>query len=609
MGPGLQEWIHRLEVAEGARLIKLIAAWLSLIALLVVYDLREFRNLDTQEAMDAAQVARNLTEGRGFTTKFIRPLSLHLTQERVTDKLAALPPDAPKEEHDRLRDLTRLKTAHPDLANPPVYPGLLAGLMKVVPFDFKIPEGEQFWRYQPDFLIGCFNQCWFVVALVLAFFLAWRLFDESVAWVTALIMAGSDLLWRFSVSGLPTLLLMVILLGVVWCLVLMERAAEAEEPRRESWFVLMAAVTGALVGLGGLTRYAFAWLIVPVLAFFALYFGQRRLRLGGAALLACLIVMTQWCLRNYDVSGTLFGTAGFALQEDTFRFPDNRLVRSLSPDVGVIDVDDYFRKFAVNLGGLIREDFPKFGGSWVSSFFLVGLLVPFISQTLSRLRVFLLLSLAVLTVVQALGRTHLSADHPEVNSENLLVLLVPLVFAYGVSLYFLLLDQVRLPFPDLNRLVTGAFVLVACAPLLVTLLPPRSQPVAYPPYYPPLAQQVAGWMQEDELMMSDMPWAVAWYGDRACLWVTLGYGEGSDFFAVNDYQKPIKALYLTPLTTNARFVSQMVKGQEFAWGRFLLDSLMRTNVPSGFPLKEAPRGFLPDHLFLTDWQRWRGKEE
>jgi hypothetical protein len=59
----------------------------------------------------------------------------------------------------------------------------------------------------------------------LTFQLARRLFDVSVAWISAIIMAGSELFWRFSVSGLSAMLSLVIFLGLVWCLVAMEQAA------------------------------------------------------------------------------------------------------------------------------------------------------------------------------------------------------------------------------------------------------------------------------------------------------------------------------------------------------------------------------------------------
>ena len=60
-------------------------------------------------------------------------------------------------------------------------------------------------------------------------------------------------------------------------------------------------------------------------------------------------------------------------------------------------------------------------------------------------------------------------------------------------------------------------------------------------------------MKENELMMSDVPWAVAWYGNHQCVWLTLNAKE--DFFAVNDNLKPVQALYLTPETMDGKFVS------------------------------------------------------
>ena len=77
----LQEWIHRFEVGEGTRTVRLVVAILALLGLTAVYDLREYRNFSTAEAMDAAQLARNIAAGKGYTTEFIRPLSIHLVEQ------------------------------------------------------------------------------------------------------------------------------------------------------------------------------------------------------------------------------------------------------------------------------------------------------------------------------------------------------------------------------------------------------------------------------------------------------------------------------------------------------------------------------------------------
>ena len=77
-----------------------------------------------------------------------------------------------------------------------------------------------------------FNQILLVAAVVLTFFLARKLFDAGVAWLSAILMIGCELLWRFSVSGLSTMLLLVIFLGLTWCILKIEETAREPQPRR-----------------------------------------------------------------------------------------------------------------------------------------------------------------------------------------------------------------------------------------------------------------------------------------------------------------------------------------------------------------------------------------
>jgi hypothetical protein len=110
-------------------------------------------------------------------------------------------------------------------------------------------------------------------------------------------------------------------------------------------------------------------------------------------------------------------------------------------------------------------------------------------------------------------------------------------------------------------------------------------------------------MKESELMMSDIPWAVAWYGNRQCVWLTLDAQE--QFFAINDNLKPVRGLYLTPLTMDSRFLTEWVRAGEHSWGSFVLEGMLRREIPPTFPLRKAPNGYLPEQLFLTDWERWK----
>src|SRR5690242_1342398 len=154
--PIVQEAIHKIEVAGGMRYLRVGLVTLAIVAATVFYNYRCFRNFGTQEAMDSAQLARNIANGKGYTTSFIRPFSMFLLRRHAEQNPGAA---------EGLGALTRVKERHPDISNPPVYPLLLAGVMKMLPFKYPIPEKAQaFWsdngrfaRYQPDFLISAFN--------------------------------------------------------------------------------------------------------------------------------------------------------------------------------------------------------------------------------------------------------------------------------------------------------------------------------------------------------------------------------------------------------------------------------------------------------------------
>lgn len=577
----LQDWIHHWEVGGGARALKVAAAVLAFAACACLYDVLAFQPLPSEEAMETVQLARNVSEGQGYVTKSIRPWSLYLLRE-------AAPEGRPR---------ASVSLPVPDLNNPPVYPILLAGAMKVLPLSF---QADQFWFYQPERWIAVFNQLLFLAAAAVLFWIARRLFDSRVAWLSAAVLVGTNLFWRFSISGLSTMLLVLFFLLIVWCLIRIE--AREQDSSGSGAGLGLGLLAGALVGLGGMTRYGFSSLIVPVVLFVAWVAPRSRGKLCFGILLSFVLVMSPWLARNFAVSRAVFGEAGYAVLQETPPLPGDSLERSLNPEKELKRVTpmDVFDKFMVNSRGLWRDDLPRYGGNWISAFFLVGLLIPFRNPTLGRVRLFLIFSLVALFVTQALGQTHLTTDCPEINSENLLAVAAPLVFVYGVSLFFILFDQLNLGPMDLRGAVVIGFVLVLSIPFVASLLLP-SPPSPSSPYSPRHVQTTARMLKPGELMMSDIPGAVAWYGDRNCAWLTLDDDQAfKDLTAL----EPVKALFLTQRTTDERFLTEMML-KPHSWAHFVAECQAHGEVPTGFPLTKAPSGFLPYQMFLSDEARWR----
>jgi hypothetical protein len=603
MAERIQWLIHKLEVG-GARRLNYLVLTLAVVSLAVWYDTHCYHNFAAPEAMDAAQVARNLSEGNGFTTEFIRPFSVYLVQKHNR----ALHPDQILSTN---VDFAQIQGRHPDLANAPLYPLVLAGLLKLHTPDWKVQmrklfwsEGGRFARYPPEFFFAIFNQLLLLVVVLLTFLVARKIFDAPAAWLAALLVLGSDVLWKFSVSGLPTLLLLVIFLGLVWCLATFEELGRGENPDLRRLFIL-AVSAGLLTGLGMLTRYSFGWVILPVIIYFTIFGGTRRTGLAVAAFLAFAVVVAPWIARNLAVSGTFFGTAGYAVLENTGPFPGTRLMQSLNPDLADANyfwATIYRVKLLQSLRYILQDDMLRLGGGWMGILFLAGLLLGLRNVMARRLRYFTMMCLGVFILVSALGRTQLSFISPELNTENPLVLLTPLVVIFGVAFFLTLLNQMNVPSVEVRSGVIGLVVVLACQQFIMTLLPPKSSPSAYPPYYPPEIQKFSGWMRPDELVMSDIPWAVAWYGDRQCIWTTLN--AQYEFVAFNDFIKPVNALYLTLNTLDGKLFTECIQGSVGSWNNFVYKTVALNQLPNHFPLVNFPLETLNSGLFLSDRKRW-----
>ena len=266
--------------------------------------------------------------------------------------------------------------------------------------------------------------------------------------------------------------------------------------------------------------------------------------------------------------------------------------------------------------------------------------------------------LGLLALVQALGRTATASDASPVDSENLLVVLAPLVFIYGVSLFFTLFEQLIGQFPAFRFLDLPAFYLVVCAPLLLTFFPPYPMSVVYPPYYPPWIQQKARTIGENRVIMSDIPWAVAWYGRRESIWLSHKYIDRKseafrDDFYSGSQLRSVSALYLTAKSLKTMDIKALadwarqegydkdlevvrkmvtdlgqsliqenvkqadidklrsiygvveknwVRGGGDDWDSFVLGIFVKKEVPSGFPLNRAVGGLVPE-VFLMESER------
>lgn len=355
--PTLQDIIYSVVAGGAARVMRVLLLFLVVVGITVWFDLRGYRNFHTQESMDYAQLARNISENRGFTTQFIRPFSIYLINRQANRKLENYLKNLPSnralwtiEQQEKVQEIiksTSMSAPHPDIYNPPVYPVILSWLMQALPFNFVIDTETKFLRHQPELLITIFNQLLFFIAIWMAFSLASRLFEEAVGWLTVVALLGSELLWRFTASGLPTILLLIITISLAWTLYLIEKGGEEGlwNPVR---MVFLALLAGVIIGIGTLTKYSYIILLIPTLYFIGLYSGLRRGLLCVLAVIGFVVVTAPWFYRNYELTGSPIGAAGYSIYSGTPSFPGTTLERSLAPDFNKVQPSDIPEKFWAN---------------------------------------------------------------------------------------------------------------------------------------------------------------------------------------------------------------------------------------------------------------------
>ena len=559
----IQDIVYNVDVGIGLRLIKLGLYLLFLLSIMVLYTATQFRGLRDAEAMDLAQLGRNLMQQGKLVTQVIRPASMWYLIEHSSSK------------NPQIRQ-------HPDILHPPVYPSVLAAGFKLMEDSFTDERPAR--TYPPEqWVIIPLNLLATVVTGLLLFLMARRLFDPRVALLGITLYFLSDSAWQIAISG--TGVSVVTCLSTMAFYLALVFATRRPEAKGSGWMlVVLCALFSALAFL---TRYG-ALIIVPPLALFLGWSARRRKGLiVWSYLLLVLVLITPWLIRNYQICGGLLGLAPYTALNGPDPVMENVFERTLAQNLRPGEVMTTLQsKLMAGFGALYRGELRTLGDGLLGAFFFTTFFYSFAREHVRRLRWSVALGLVSWMPLAALF------GQPAV---NLLQLFWPVALLYAVSFFYILLDRMQIRIPLLRVAVTSAFLALGALPLVLTLLPPRAG-VPYPPYFPPYIVHVSRMLTPDELLCTDMPWATAWYGQRNSLLLPATLDE---FYEINDYTKRVSGIYFTTITRDREYVRTLLTGPFRSWF-----PIMEGRIPSDFPLTQGfPLGNF-DQLFLTDRQRW-----
>ncbi len=589
----VQGLVHSLEQGSLAPLLRRFVIGVVILAVALVYLGWKFRGFAIPEAMDQAQVARQIADGHGWSTKYIRPLAVW----QLESNKIPLPRDN-----------------FPDTYNAPLGPLVNALPVKLAgKTEFKqgeyVSAGERF--------IVVTSMLCFLLAVGIQYLLLRRLFDTRLAFWGSLLTLVSDLCWQYTLSGLPQMLMLLLFNASLYTLVrsieahlAIERALgrlspggadDPETPASTPVFLGWLGATGVLLGLLSLTHGATLWIFLGALVFSAAYFRRR-----GAAvlvlLLAFALVCLPWVVHMYRVSGSATGIANYALFDGLGSSTSTRMRSTEGPLIENLEIRFFRVKIQDGSLAQIGHLTENLGGNLIALAFFVCLLHSFRRQEVNALR----LAVLVMWVGAVVGMSLLGFNNETnrvMHVNQFGVLFLPIMLGFGLAFILVVFSRREASMSSTGRLILFTVLfLISAAPMINTLLPRTTLPFQYPPYFQPAINRIGLWMKEQEIVGSDMPWAVAWYADTKSLLIPNKF---KDFMGLSDNAKlpgTLGGLFLTPISRNAPLFSGVLRGEYTEYQQLIFG---RADVPY-FPFHEGVllMGDPTSYIFFSDSRRW-----
>lgn len=575
--PSLQDWVYNVEAGPVRLWLVRVSLLLLVVGLSAFIGLREFNGLRTFEAMDLAQQARQLAEGKGFTTLCIRPLALW--QIRANSGIESPP-----------------VSAFPETLTPPLLPATLAGLFKVgmlakiIKFDLS-PEAIRGFRiYPPDVVFLSMQLVLVVASTFLVYAWAHQQFDIGTGLLAAVFFFGSSPIWTKTIEGGGTILAVFLYALAGW---LFSLGAMRQEDDDQSGVVCYFSA-GLVFGAAMLVQVLHFWAALAAggLACLILRHGRLVFVLG---LVVGFAVFSGWLVRLYLITKNPVGLNWAFFLADSPYFPGETIWRTYSFDINKTDV---WRRLGGSLlrgiADLLSRGPGLIGNTVAGTLALVGLLHVFRKPSAEAGRnLWSGVAAALILATAFVQRSGEEEGHP------ILMVLLPVACVYGAAYLWIIIERWKLHLELLGKIFATVVALVATGPLLTRVILPEPPPFAYPPTYPPIFLLMRSWFEPGELQASDLPAAEAWYAEQPTLWLP---STREDFLKIHDRVAPVFSILLTPKSSDTRMYSQMMaENSEWKEWADLIRRQKPPDLPQAFATSLPPNN---DYLLLSIQKRW-----
>ena len=435
------------------------------------------------------------------------------------------------------------------------------------------------WKMTPQNLVYTGDKAVVVMSILLffasvavLFAIARRLFDRRVALIACGLVLLCDMMWQYSLSGLPQMLLLLLFNLTIYALV---RAVE--EKYHGGPVALWLAAAGVGFGLLALSHALTLWIFAAAFVVSIFLFRPRRWT-ALIMLIAPAILYLPWLLRNWIVCGNPGGVAIYSIL-DGIGPSEAGWMRRITIDLHGIGLAGLRDKIFTNLFSQAGQVFAYFGFSVVAIMFFAALLHRFKRSETETVR-WLVLAMWIGAILGM--ATYGIHQEQGVAANQVHLLFLPIMTCYGLAFLLVLWKRLGIELPFSRHAFVAVLYLICAAPMLIgfLFLQPRTV-VRWPPYMPPYISVLNEWMKPQEIVASDMPWAVAWYANRPSIWLPDTIKTMTELSDYNVLGAPINGVYLTPISGTDNTYRDIVKGEYGDWAQVI----QRTMNRETFPLK------------------------
>jgi hypothetical protein len=548
---------------DNATLISRLLFFLVLFGLVGFYLVLSFKGLTSEKGIEQAQIGREIARGNNATTKVIRGAAVW--QAKAAEKDIDL-------------------NAFHDTYHSPLHPYIIAAVLKAVGGDdfdkFQMNEDKKT-VYALDRVISAVAVILFLIAVGINYLLISRIFDVRIAGATAILMILSDLMWKFTQTGLPQMLMLLLFSCALFFIY---RTLEASiENRADIGSLVIAAVFLSLLAL---SHWLTIWIILGFAVYAAFFFRPKGI--SGFMVLGVLLIFSGYFLgKNMEWTGNPGGTAFLSLYGGLTQ-SESVIMRTSDPAEQtytiVYNLNSFLINTATSMLRQVNELYNNLGSILVAPLFFFALLHPFKRESIAKFRWIVLL----MWIMGTLGMAIFGLSDSNLDPNQLHILFSPIMTAYGLAFVSILWARIELPAGGL-LMRYGHFaivILVSAGPLILTIpretvsaiaTKDRSKTV-WPPYWPSVFSKTLHDATDDNaIIFSDQPWAVAWYADRTSIWLPRKVEEFMELEELaEEKQLSVAGIVITPMSFKENiFFSPIPFGYNEDFAPLMLDGPAR----------------------------------